>query len=366
MASLARQRILPAAALAVLILGLSAQAAPLPKPSPSLPKLDKYLLDDTDFVLVVNVKGIQTTPLYTKHFKKDLEGLLAKEEVKTVLAGVGLKPLQDVERVVFFIGRSCHAKEGERPGSDTGPLILVQGKFDGAKLHAKLAKLAEAKPDRLKVHSEGGAKIYELVRPRDVDFRNPFAGMTGFAALLDRNSILMSGKKEAIVEALAKAAGKKKTALKVKGLAAGLKTLKPESAVQAVGAGEMIVSSSYSSVKGGGKDSFKVTHHTLAESGFTKMEILVNAKEEFQGKVVLTLKNKGELKKLEKKFTDGLNQVRTEGRREIARMPQLAPLLTFLDNVTIKTGDGTLILEGNGGAPVIKAMVHSLFRSDGP
>ena len=43
----------------------------LPKPNAGL-NLERYLLDDTDFLAVVNVKQIVASPMVVKHFKKPL------------------------------------------------------------------------------------------------------------------------------------------------------------------------------------------------------------------------------------------------------------------------------------------------------
>src|SRR5262249_39603493 len=93
-------------------------------------EFDKYLLDDTDAVLTVNVKQITASPVYTKNFQKQVEGLLKMEPVANVLKGTGVDPLKDIERATLVTGRSCYGPEGQvkEPSKISGgPLIIAQG-----------------------------------------------------------------------------------------------------------------------------------------------------------------------------------------------------------------------------------------------
>src|SRR5262245_23171405 len=68
-------------------------------PAPAA-ELDKYLLDDTDFVLSMNVKQVLSSPAFTKHYQKQVEELLKMEPVQRVLKDSGFDPLKDVDRLM--------------------------------------------------------------------------------------------------------------------------------------------------------------------------------------------------------------------------------------------------------------------------
>jgi hypothetical protein len=343
------------AGLALLAVGLSAQAAPVIRPASPLAHLDKYLQDDSDFVLLVNVKGIVATPLFTRSFKTDLEGLLARPEVKPLLDGSGLNPLKDIERVVVCVGKSSHGKEF-KPGvaESDGPLFFFHGRFDVPKLHAKLETLARDYPAQLKVVSVDGAKLYELK-----SFLGPGPG---YVALLDSGTALVAPRKEQALDALAKAAGKKKTKLAVKGMPALLKTLKPDLAVQAVALGEMIVNTRYESTKdAAGNQTFKRTHTTLAEAGFKELRIVVAAKDDLRGRVTLTAKSKTDAARYFKVVTDGYEMGKAELRREVGRVKQLEPVLKVMETIKYTTGAETLTFEGRADAESIRGFVMGIF-----
>jgi hypothetical protein len=145
------------AALALLGFTLAAPSAPVPRPGgPSVPRLEKYLLDDADFVLLVNVKQVLSSPMYKKSFEKPVEEFLKQPAAQAILKDAGFDPLKDIGWVAIYAGRSCHPRDGMPPGFNSGPVFALHGKFDGAKLHAKMAQLAKENPGQVQVHKLGG------------------------------------------------------------------------------------------------------------------------------------------------------------------------------------------------------------------
>src|SRR5262249_26961726 len=140
------------------LLAPAAPAAAAPAP-PSRPDLSRFLLDDTDFVLVVNVKQILASPLFTKHYQKQAQEFLKNDVVKPWLEGTDFDPLRDVERLTVVLGPSCFPTDQAGEG---GPVVFVQGRFDPDKLRAKAEKMAESMPALLKAHAVGDAKVFEL------------------------------------------------------------------------------------------------------------------------------------------------------------------------------------------------------------
>src|SRR5262245_7344787 len=76
-------------------------APPLPPPTGSSGHpVERHLLDDTDLLVVVNVKEVVKSPFFTKGAKAEVERVLGRDEVKPYLKGFGIDPLKDVEQVV--------------------------------------------------------------------------------------------------------------------------------------------------------------------------------------------------------------------------------------------------------------------------
>jgi hypothetical protein len=319
----------------------------LPTPRPDL---SRFLLDDTDFVLVVNVKQILASPAFTKVYQKQVEELLQSAAVKPWLKGTGFDPLKDVERLIMAMGRSCHPSD---TADDAGPLVFVQGRFDPDKLHAKVAELAESVPGGLQTHTFDGIKAYELkVR----------AAPSGIGCLLDRHTLLLGPpRKELIADAAARYAGKKKVELKHKALKPLLDKMNAEDSVSFVGLGEMVTGTTVTVRNDGMKTTRTVTVHTLGEQGIDSLQGSVTIRDDAKGRVTLTAKSEEQGKKLTKEMNDGLAMARAELQRAVEKEPQLAPVLPVLQSVRI-TGKGrTITLEGQGDAEGLKGLFTGLW-----
>src|SRR5262249_13036406 len=151
------------------------------------------------------------------------------------------------------------------------------------KLHAKMAALAKDKPKEVIVIEAGGTKVYQI---KD----------TGYAALLDKNTLALAQRKEQALELVAKAAGKKKTKLALKEMAAALKTLKADVALQAVALESTVSGTSMSITDDGmGKRETKVKFSTLGEEGFKGVRVTGTVDKAAKLTVVLTPKGKEEM-----------------------------------------------------------------------
>jgi hypothetical protein len=334
-------------AAALLAPAVPAAAAPAP---PARPDLSRFLIEDTDFVLVVNVKQILASGAFTKNFQKQVEGLLQNDAVKPWLEGSGFDPLKDVERLVVVMGRSCHPSEG---GNDeAGPLVYLQGRFDPDKLRAKADKMAASMPALLKAHAVGDTRAFEL---------RGAAGSIGFVTLLDRNTAVFAARKDQIADAVARFAGKKKVVLKYNALKPLLEKMNSDDSVSFVGLGEMVTGTAVSVTNDGMKTTRKVTYHTLGEQGIASMQGAVKVADEAKGRVTLTAKDDAAAKKLAKEMTDGLGMAKAEIQRAAEKQPQLVPLVTLLQSVRV-TGKGRAItLEGQADAEAVKALPMLLF-----
>jgi hypothetical protein len=330
-----------------------AAPAPDPEPSPAAGApvaIDRYLPDDSHFVLNVDVKAILGSTLFTRHFKKDVEGLLARPDVARVLQEAGVNALRDIDQLVVSTGKSCFPEEVRQQGA----VLLVRGRFNEAKVRAALAA-------RGKTISIGKAKVYVLVESGP--------GFSAHVAVLDRNTLMLAPTRALLSEGLDKAANKRKTKLAVKELATALKRFKPGQAVQCAGVEEMVIGGSVSSTSdASGKTTTTVKQVKLGESGFKAIHLGVTVKDKVKGTMTFTLKDATGLVKMldlfkdyQKKVTDGLND---KAQRDLA----LAPLVKAYRSATIKAVKDRITFELEADAETIKAFVKmsGLARMLGP
>jgi hypothetical protein len=341
------------AVLAMVVLALPAPAAPVIKSGGPTLKLDKYLLDDADGVLVIDVKQIMASPAYKKNFQKQLAELVVGPAVQEYLKDIGFDPLKDVERVIFCMSKSCFTASrviGE--SSDDGPFFLFQGKFDAAKVKAKMSDLVKTHPDKLtSTDAPGGQTIYRI---------DPKHGP--FAAQLDGNTIVIAGRKAHVLDALAKAAGKKTTNFDHKDVPAQLKKFKPDVGIQGFALEQMMMSSSVSVKNDGmGKQVIESTYISLADKGFKEASLSISIKDDARGSVVWTVKDKDKVKPLTEMFTQGLDQIRKSAGQAAERRPQMQPLVRFLEGVTIKESGQTIRMEGKAEADMVQALFLGIF-----
>jgi len=185
--------------LPLLLVALFAASAPAAE-------VDKYLLDDTDAVLGLDVKLLLQSPLIKKNYlplaQKQLQ---SNAEVQKNLKEIGLDPLRDIDRILVVHGESCHRLVNSK--EEFAPFVIIRGRFDTAKIHAKMAQLQQFIPTLLKVHKYGTGTLYEITVDKAF-----------FLALPDRTTIVGSLFKDQVTEALDKAANKKKTKLQTAGM----------------------------------------------------------------------------------------------------------------------------------------------------
>jgi hypothetical protein len=335
---------LPAAVL------LAGCAVALAAPAPAARTFsDKFLPEDADFVLVVNVKQLTSSPLYTRHFRKKIEDLLGMPQVPQWAKDLAAAVPQDVERMTIAMGRSSHPTE-EAAHRD-GPVIIVEGRLDALREAAK--RLAKDHPEHVKEVKVGDATGYELTGP---------AHPEGFVVWPDAHTLFYSPRREQVVETLDKAAGKNKTRVKSKALRDLLGKFKPEATIQWAGTKEMVISSMVVvNASDMGRTERKVTLHTLADSGIETMTGTVTAGEELKGRSTLTTKDEAAAKQLSDKITQGLDEAKANLKRFAGAQPQGAAVLKALDALNVSSGERTVTFQATLDATAIEGMVMGLF-----
>jgi hypothetical protein len=324
--------------------GLAAllQAATLclaPVPAPRAADLDKYLPDDATAVAVVDAKQILAWAPFQKKIQPQLEMLLKNDEVKALLKDSGFDPLKDVDRIIVV--------SAPISGPTGGPTFaLVQGRFDGAKLRAKAEAAAKEKPDFVKLRKVGDADLWVL---HDHEF----------CALLDKDTIMLGATEALAVEALEKAAGKKKTALKDKRLKELLAKADPKQALQWFAVGDM---GTGGSISNDGMGNVKVERRYLKEDGVESAQGGVTCGDgDLKFQMTLTAKDADGAKQLAAKMTDGLAGMTKGAAATAEKVKELTPVVECLKKVKITAAGDGVSVDAIGTAEEAAALVKAFF-----
>jgi hypothetical protein len=176
--------------LAALVLGTPAGAA----------DLTKYLPNETEFVLTLNVQQLLDSPLVKKEGLPKIKAELQKEKTKKILDALGFDPLKDLTN--FTVAGPVSADFEKKLG-------IITGKFDVDKFQKLAEEHAKNSADNLKITKEGKYKVWEVTGHEIPNFPE-----TVYITMVDNTTVLLAGGKPYLKEALAKADGKKKTELK--------------------------------------------------------------------------------------------------------------------------------------------------------
>lgn len=156
---------------------------------------DKYLPSDAEAVVTINVKQVLSAPLVEPFIKQVKEKWTVASELQQAQQDIGFDPLRDVERVTLAVGQDPRKL-----------LVLVQGRFDTARIQAKAPEVAQKNKDILKIHRIGSYTVYEVQPPEE---NQPL-----FLTVLDERMVALSQDRSRVIDVLDKKAGKKTAALK--------------------------------------------------------------------------------------------------------------------------------------------------------
>jgi hypothetical protein len=151
--------------------------------------IEKYLPEDTEVVLHANIRQALDSPLGKKYLLPQItDGLKGQREAQEILTALGLDPLMDVNSLTVAA-----------PGkvSDKKWTVLLQGNFDLAKIQAAVDAFSKTQADAVKVLKEGGVTIYELHDPKQ--------SQSAFAALVDKENLIVSTTKDNVTRPFKKA-----------------------------------------------------------------------------------------------------------------------------------------------------------------
>ena len=293
--------------------------------------IEKYLPDGSEGVVTINIRQLLDSELIKK---VGLDKTLAGEDVQKTLKSLGLDPLKDVERIIIT---------GDKDKSDES-FVIIEGKFDPAKLDAAAESAAKEKSDHVKVHKMDHGKIYELTRLEDLVKLPPQAAAAGlnlkgrsvFVAIPDKGHIVFVSSKESAETVLAKAAGKKTTKLANKDLAALLAKINTKQSVAVVfpaPAGEEKVKS----ITGG------ITVTSDMKSHFTVAAADADAAKQVDTAI-------GEQLKMARDLV-GLVTLQEKG---------LAPILDIIDGIKHDAKDGNVAIRSDIKGETLQKVVKAL------
>jgi len=296
-------------------------------------EVDKYLPDDTEMVVSVNVKQIVESELFKKNIEaKAREALKNQDELQDALKDLGFDPFTDIERVI------AARPAGAEP--DRG-LLIVHGKFDLDRFQAKAEKIAKDQPDLLKVHkvaNNAGGKflVYEVALGEQAP---PL-----FVALPNKSTLLASPGKDYIVDAFKK----DKPSLKNKDIAALLERMNDKQGVSVAVVGEALVKGASAEVK----------------DLFSKVDAVgggVTVGDEIKIEVAVSAKSAGDAKAIKDELDGGLKQARlTLAALAFADSKQIDALLDLVNSVKASVKEKTVLIK----AAVSPEAVENALKKD--
>ena len=391
-----RRSLFPSACLAVGAAACLAASA-LAAPAPPVADLDKYLPDDAQMVAVLNVKQVTSWAPFQKQFRDQIQQLLKTGPVPDILKDTGFDPLRDVDRVVVVAAAGSVkvvtlptvvapppvpvkptpggavpppgvAVPPPLPGAISestavGPagfttFFLVQGKFDADKLEAKARQIAKDDANQAKSRKVGNFDLWEIAPTGNL---NAPGAPHVYLSLLDKNTLMATLVESQALEALDKAAGKKKTDLKDKQVRDALAKADSKAALQVVASGDLVTSVAR---KSDGKGGVTTTTKRLRDEGIEGLRAAVTlGRADLHFRLTLTTKDADKAKEMAKEMNDGLEMGITNVTKAAQQTKNLAPLVDALKTVKIAASGATVSLEGRAAPDAIPAAIQSLFWS---
>ena len=293
--------------------------------------VDKYLPDDTEMVVSVNVKQIVESDLFKKYVEESArEALKNNDELQDALKDLGLDPFKDIERLI--------AARPSGTDQDRG-LLIVHGQFDQDKFKAKAEQMAKDHPDQvkvLKVNDGSGGKllIYE-VTPTE-------KGAPVFLALPEHATLLASPGKDYLVEALRRDIAKGKPQLKNADMQALLERMNDKQGLSVAMVGSALTEGASQNVK----------------DFFAKVDAVgggVSVGDEIKIEVAVSAKDADAAKEIKDSIAGGLKQAKLFiAALSFEENPQIEAMLDLVNSVKVSAKDKTVLLKGAVSTDVLE------------
>jgi hypothetical protein len=292
--------------------------------------VDKYLPDDTEMVVAVNVRQIVESDLFKKNVEAAArEALKNADEIADALKDLGLDPFTDVDRVIAAMPSGADQDRG---------LVIAHGRFDLDKFRAKGEQAAKDQPDVVKIHKvtdgDGGKFTVYEVRPN-------VASQPVFLALPDKTTVLASPGKDYVVDAMRKGSAKEKPALKNKEIQGLLEKMNDKQGVSLAIVGSALTEGAPQEVK----------------DIFEKVDAVgggVTITDEIKIEIAISAKDADDAKDIGESVKGDLKQVRLLlSALAFAQSNELDALLDVVNSIKISVKDKTVVVKGAVSADVI-------------
>jgi hypothetical protein len=294
-------------------------------------EVDKYLPEDTEVLVSVNVRQIVDSDLFKKYaLEQARDALKEQEEVQTVLKELGFDPFKDLDRVL-----AAKPSGGEQ---DRG-LFIVYGRFDLDRIRAKADEEAKGQPDLIKIHkvpdgAGGKAVVYEVAVPNQP---TPL-----FIALPNKSTLLAAPGKDYVVDALKKENAKEKAALKNKDFQALLEKMDAKQAVSVAGVGAALTEGTPDEVK----------------ALFEKAEAVgggISIGDDIKIEVAVTAKSADDAKDVKDSITEDLRQARLLLTvLSFSQQPEIDLLVDVVNSIRITVKGKTVVIKGSVSADALE------------
>jgi hypothetical protein len=314
--------------------------------------LYSYLPHDTDFVLTLNARQIRSWPTFQKKHREEVEQLLQSDVAKQVLQGTGFDPLRDLNRVVIASAASSTVVRNSDNATSysSGPsFILLQGRFDPAKLRARAEQAAKDMPEKFKLVTVGGQQVLEISG-------TPMTPVT--VALLDKSTVMVTLIKSQAEEGLRRAAGKEKRGLQSRQVRALLAKADAKQAVQWLACGDIAAGGGIQTINQKGKTITKVTRDSLKDSGIEELHGGITLGDgTFKLHTSLRATGPDKARELAGKMEEGIKEARDRIKQLAASDKEWQPLVDALRSVRVTVRGDTISFEARGtGAALIEAV----------
>jgi hypothetical protein len=289
-------------------------------PSARGAEVDKYLPEDADVVMVLNIRQLTEAPLIKKHALEQLKSILkSNNDANKVFEALGFDPFKDLTSITM-------AASGIGP--DAKGIALAHGQFDTAKFQAKAEEVAKDKGDMIKVHKEGERTIYEI-KPKAEEEKRVYVG------ILDGTTIAASDDKDRVLAAFDIAAGKKKGNIK-KDLRALIEKVDANQSLWLVAPGAALTKAEFGGDPKAKQSLEKIDSITAA----------LTIDKDVRLTLAVAAKTTDNAKELSEEIKEGLTQAKGLLAVLAGNMKELAPAVEIVDKLKVDTEGSTVTLKG--------------------
>jgi hypothetical protein len=286
---------------------------------------DKLLPNDSEYIVTLNIRQLLDSALTKKYGLPKIQELLkSDQEFQDLFKSLGLDPLADIHSLTLA---------STNTSDPTKALFILHGKFDPIKIHAKALDVIQNYGDVLKIQMADKARFYEV----------NFPGHSIYVAVIDGSTIIASPGKEGLIEALEKAAGKKKPAAK-KELLGLVEKVDSSRTLWMIGLKSALEHSPLSADDNARPVLAKIE---TASAGIT---VGSDIKAEF----TLVAKNADAAKELGKEVIDKLNDAKGIVSILVGDVRELQILLELVGALKVSAEDRTVRLRGQIGEAIIE------------